>query len=390
MSLLGDCQNLALTLIELCGWKEDYEALLQAYKAEHGVARIVWEDTYNFDRIEDHLWEYEKELQAGTPMQADSDSSEEEKEEAVTEEKEEEEDSFLSFLRSSPYLQHCVARDDGRTLPQYGENAEDVEVATQYFFREILKGRVNNSFVKDVGTGERVVLRLRGVLLTLNSANSRCFKELLKWGTKEYTDYSEWPVCNKHNTRNRLEESASSSSSTPHSAFVDAHKDLVLRGGEGLVDQLLVLLVLQAGVLVPDQRRQVICLHLQQAHRPHLQIVRLRHQVQVVQREAVQEVHARVEEIAVQFEGGVPTPESTDEQRLANQRARQLEVLVPGQQVAIRQDAHVVCDAVDGVRLRISECSYTHLILVRDVLLILAKDDEVRALLAAVHVGDAI
>ena len=220
MSLLGDCQNLALTLIELCGWKEDYETLLQAYKAEHDVTRIVWEDTYNFDRIEDHLWEYEKELQAGTPMQADSDSSEEEEEEAMTEEaKEEEEDSFLSFLRSSPYLHHCVARDDGRTLPQYGENAEDVEVATQYFFREILKGRVNNSFVKDVGTGERVVLRLRGVLLTLNSANSRCFKELLKWGTKEYTDYSEWPVCNKHNTRNRLEESASSSSSTPHAAM---------------------------------------------------------------------------------------------------------------------------------------------------------------------------
>ena len=62
-------------------------------------------------------------------------------------------------------------------------------------------------------------LFMSGVLLTLNSANSRCFKELLKWGTKEYTDYSEWPVCNKYNTRNRLEESASSSSSTPHAAM---------------------------------------------------------------------------------------------------------------------------------------------------------------------------
>ena len=40
MSLLGDCQNLALTLIELCGWKEDYETLLQAYKAEHRLSTI--------------------------------------------------------------------------------------------------------------------------------------------------------------------------------------------------------------------------------------------------------------------------------------------------------------------------------------------------------------
>lgn len=201
MSLLGDCQNLVLTLIELCGWKEDYQTLLQAYKAEHGVARIQWEDTYDFDRIEEHLEEYEKEVQAGPPARASSEATEEEvkeeepkeeqpKEEVKEKESEEEDGSFLSFLRGSPYLRHCIQRDDHRELPQYSENAEDVEVASQYFFREILKGRVNNSFVKDVGTGERVVLRLRGVLLTLNSANSRCFRELLKWGTKEYTEYS--------------------------------------------------------------------------------------------------------------------------------------------------------------------------------------------------------
>ena len=61
LPLIGDCQTLALTLIELCGWRSDYEALLKEYRSHHS-SDFLWKDTYNFDTIEHNLQSFEDEL----------------------------------------------------------------------------------------------------------------------------------------------------------------------------------------------------------------------------------------------------------------------------------------------------------------------------------------
>ena len=62
LPLIGDCQTLALTLIELCGWRSEYETLLQEYRSHHSTD-FLWKDTYNFDTIEHNLQSFEDELQ---------------------------------------------------------------------------------------------------------------------------------------------------------------------------------------------------------------------------------------------------------------------------------------------------------------------------------------
>ena len=64
LPLIGDCQTLALTLIELCGWRSEYEALLKEYRSHHSTD-FLWKDTYNFDTIERNLHSFEDELHAG-------------------------------------------------------------------------------------------------------------------------------------------------------------------------------------------------------------------------------------------------------------------------------------------------------------------------------------
>lgn len=64
LPLIGDCQTLSLTLIELCGWRSEYEALLKEYRSHH-TTDFLWKDTYNFDTIERNLQSFEDDLQEG-------------------------------------------------------------------------------------------------------------------------------------------------------------------------------------------------------------------------------------------------------------------------------------------------------------------------------------
>ena len=64
LPLIGDCQTLALTLIELCGWRSEYEALLKEYRSHHSTD-FLWKDTYNFDTIERNLQSFEEDLKGG-------------------------------------------------------------------------------------------------------------------------------------------------------------------------------------------------------------------------------------------------------------------------------------------------------------------------------------
>lgn len=215
LPILGDCQNLVLTLIELCGWREDYETMIEVYKAQRHIQYILWEDTYNFDRIEDHLWSFEKDFQKQKDDEEDDEDASQ-KEEEVTIEEDGDDGSLFGYLRMNPFLRHCVQRDDGRVLPEYSTDKECVARATTYFVKHISTGKVNNSFVSDPGnSSDRIVIRFESVLLTLNSVNSRCFRELLKWTPKEYSDYYYiCRVCEKQNKRCRHEGSVSSSFST--------------------------------------------------------------------------------------------------------------------------------------------------------------------------------
>ena len=215
LPILGDCQNLVLTLIELCGWREDYETMIEVYKAQHHIQHILWEDTYNFDRIEDHLWSFERDFQKQKDDE-DDDEDTPQKEEEVTIEEGGDDGSLFGYLRMNPFLRHCVQRDDGRVLPEYSTDKECVARATTYFVKHISRGKVNNSFVSDPGnSSDRIVVRFENVLLTLNSVNSRCFRELLKWTPKEYSDYYFlYRVCGKQSKRCRHEGSVSSSFST--------------------------------------------------------------------------------------------------------------------------------------------------------------------------------
>ena len=194
LPILGDCQNLVLTLIELCGWREDYETMIEVYKAQHHIQHILWEDTYNFDRIEDHLWSFERDFQKQKDDEDDDEDAPQKEEEVAIEE----------------------GGDDGRVLPEYSTDKECVARATTYFVKHISRGKVNNSFVSDPGnSSDRIVIRFENVLLTLNSVNSRCFRELLKWTPKEYSDYYFlYRVCGKQSKRCRHEGSVSSSFST--------------------------------------------------------------------------------------------------------------------------------------------------------------------------------
>lgn len=178
-TLLGDCQNLVLSLIEMCGWRRVYEEMIASYKEKYGVNHFLWEPQYNFDQIESNFETFEKDLLQGNLMKNPSEEvieSDSEEEESVLET-----DNQLYQILHQAGVKH-IEVDDGRDLPYYGDEKK-VKEATYFFINQILKGRINNTMKHDVENGEEnVVLSVNHLLLTLNRANSRCFKEILKWG----------------------------------------------------------------------------------------------------------------------------------------------------------------------------------------------------------------
>lgn len=172
----------------MCGWKNQYEEMIEQYCSENHVDHFLWQDQYNFDRIESNFETFERELLEG--------SFAKNKETKMVKEEEEEEEyddedvdsvdngsdavSLLSLLKQAGV--HHVEEDDGRDLPVYCDDKSKLERASEFFISQILTRRIKNSFKDDVENGvERIVLPFNGVLITLNHVNSRCFKEILKW-----------------------------------------------------------------------------------------------------------------------------------------------------------------------------------------------------------------
>lgn len=72
-----------------------------------------------------------------------------------------------------------------------------VEEATMYFVVQIWKGEINNATQPNEDPSEQLIVREKDCLIKLNQANSRCFREILKW---EYHSYNSFVSChiNKH------------------------------------------------------------------------------------------------------------------------------------------------------------------------------------------------
>lgn len=185
LTLLGDCQNMVLSLIEMCGWRSEFEDLLATYKTANHVEQFLWFDQYNFDAIENNFKAFEASLLEGEKeedeMNVDSDESSEEE---LVQDPDQDGEVPLWLYCKQFHIKH-VMLDDGRALPVYHSDPEVVLQATVFFIRQLFTRRIVNSMKDDVPGGEEnVILRYNGILLTLNQANSRCFKEILKWNFK--------------------------------------------------------------------------------------------------------------------------------------------------------------------------------------------------------------
>ena len=177
LTLLGDCQNLVLSLIEMSGWRQEFEELLENYKTVHHVEEFLWAEQYNFEKIEWNLKSFEESLLKDEPEEEiDVDSEDGSVESSLVES----DNPLFNRLR---YLgMKHIEIDDGRELPEYDPDEEKMNTIASYFMSKIACNDIVNSMKDDVPGKENIVLRLGGVLLTLNQANSRCFRELLKWG----------------------------------------------------------------------------------------------------------------------------------------------------------------------------------------------------------------
>ena len=155
-TLIGDCQNLALALIKLCGWETDYLDKIDAYKKENGLESFIWEDQYNFENIEANCLKFEETLKRDDVQ----DSSDEEP------------------LRPLP---NCFFSDDGSELETYGMSQEDLDSIAEYFVTQIREMSILNHIEESENRSEHIVLRWNNILVELNDVNSRCFREMIKW-----------------------------------------------------------------------------------------------------------------------------------------------------------------------------------------------------------------
>ncbi|KAK8793203.1 hypothetical protein WA588_005142, partial [Blastocystis sp. NMH] len=242
LPLIGDCQTLALTLIELCGWRSEYETLLQEYRSHHSTD-FLWKDTYNFDTIEHNLQSFEDELQghqetsslpvavemededcheavecASDPsidnsiddypqnqsafskesslddtnelmhpneMESSSDDNEDNSpspsDDHDSGEPSSPSSSLYAFLHRQRFIRHYILPNDNRLLETFDADEQLIEEATMYFVVQIWKGEINNATQPNEDPSEQLIVREKDCLIKLNQANSRCFREILKW-----------------------------------------------------------------------------------------------------------------------------------------------------------------------------------------------------------------
>ena len=192
-TLLGDCQNLVLSIIEMCGWKNQYEEMIEQYCTDNHVDHFLWEDQYNFNQIESNFEIFERELLEGSfakdkdekIIESDNDEEYDDDDDSVNNDENPTKERALFNIFKQAGVHH-IEEDDGRELPKYCDDEEKVERATEFFILQILNNRIKNSFRDDVENGEEnVVLAFNGILLTLNHVNSRCFREILKWNREK-------------------------------------------------------------------------------------------------------------------------------------------------------------------------------------------------------------
>lgn len=155
-TLIGDCQNLALVLIKLCGWETDYLDKIEAYKKKNGLESFIWEEQYNFENIEANCLEFEENLK----REDDQEDSDEE---------------------PLGLLPNCFFSDDGSELETYGMSQEDLDSIAEYFVTQIREMSILNHIEESENRSEHIVLRWNHMLVELNDVNSRCFREMIKW-----------------------------------------------------------------------------------------------------------------------------------------------------------------------------------------------------------------
>ena len=155
-ALIGDCQNLALVLIKLCGWEDEYLDKIEDYKKENHIDEFIWEGQYNFQNIEANCLEFEEHLKHDV-VQEDSDEE------------------------ASRPLPNCFFSDDGVELDTYGVPEEELRAITEYFVAQIHEGNILNHIEENENREDHIILRYQTILVELNDVNSRCFREMIKW-----------------------------------------------------------------------------------------------------------------------------------------------------------------------------------------------------------------
>ena len=94
--------------------------------------------------------------------------------------------SLYAFLHRQRFIRHYILPDDNRPLETFDADEQLVEEATMYFVVQILKGEINNATQPNEDPSEQLIVREKDCLLKLNQANSRCFREILKWKYHSY------------------------------------------------------------------------------------------------------------------------------------------------------------------------------------------------------------
>ena len=209
LSLIGDCQTLVFLLVELCGWKEEFQGLLNQYCRDHQLWNgFQWSEQYSFERVEENMNAFLNELQVtrGNQNGCDDDDDDElnriqkrifrllsevDQPEDQPEEEEEDNDNdndskdnnTLRYreLKRLPLLRECILRDDGRTVEQFTASARYIHQANIYFLMMIAQGEISNFLTGRENKSELVYLRVGNALLMLNEPNSRCYREMMKW-----------------------------------------------------------------------------------------------------------------------------------------------------------------------------------------------------------------
>ena len=105
--------------------------------------------------------------------------------------------SLYAFLHRQRFIRHYILPNDNRLLETFDADEQLIEEATMYFVVQIWKGEINNATQPNEDPSEQLIVREKDCLIKLNQANSRCFREILKW---DYHSYNSSVSChiNKH------------------------------------------------------------------------------------------------------------------------------------------------------------------------------------------------